>query len=303
MISKVTMLDMLHQLSSGIAIDAAPNHTGIVTWDGEKTEEFYFKVPVTDKSDKFWLYKLRRNFKAELKKIVEGKEFEYCIIEDCYGGENYTTGIELSQINTVIDELIMDGVCFVDNFYRMKPSAWLAKARTIYKQRGKLRSKIETQGILEFLECEYYMKNKDLPEKDREAKKLGVLSKEAICFEDVCDAYGMLLAVAAMKTFEINSLKSSGLRLSDIKMEYVEELIDFDFSSDRRIKSEGYIEVELDTRNLAESIRCTAQMYPSDVLCAIVPPSKLGAFGMEHGFRYFNSNEGYLAFYNKKRVV
>ena len=290
-LDKLTVEKLLSNISSGIAIDASKNHTGVIIWNGSTIEDYGFKLDSYSKDDNFAEYRMRRQFKSELEKIVNGRFFEVCIIEDVYGGENFDTVRKLLAINTVIDELIFENKLVVDNFYRWNEPVWTSLLRHIYKQRGKLKSKIETQGVLEHLEFDFYLKNKDLSES----------RKKEIFFEDKCDVCGMLLAVVAMKILDINMTKSRVLKMSDIKMTYVEYLEDTYSCRDKRVAEEGFIGVELDFRNLEKSILKEASMHPNDVLCAFLPSSKLGVFGTKHGFRFYDNDESYLLFYNKTK--
>ena len=299
-IEKLDMLNVVKTLSSALTIDAAPNHTGVVYWDGTEIHEYYFKLSTPDRGNPFWGYLLRREFKEKLKPIVEGKRFECVMIEGVYGGENYDTTYQLISINSVIDELLFDRVCVTDHFYRWKSTEWMAKARKLYRQKGMLKTKIEIQGILEYLGYSYYLQNKDLPLTPAKARKEGVQSKEEICFEDVCDAAGMLLALAVHKNMETNIAKSIGLRLSDIKIVFVEDPVDVLEYRDKRFSEETSIVVDLDYRNLESSILSEMCASPDDVLCVLVPVEKLGAFGIKRGFEFYQSGHGYLFFYNKK---
>ena len=67
----------------------------------------------------------------------------------------------------------------------------------------------------------------------------------------------------------------------------------------KRVNEEGFIGVDLDYRNLEKSIIAQITQFPNDVLCALLPSSKLGVFGMKHNFKFFDSYEGYLLFYKK----
>ena len=291
-IEKPTMLNLLKNFGSVLALDQAPLHTGVVIWNGSEFENYYFRTPAVSKDaeDPFRLYKLRRDFKSELKNIVQDRTFDYVIVENVFAGDNYETFAQLLTINNVIDELIFEGSCYVlKKFYRWEPSAWLSRARRFYKQKGKLRSKIETQGILEYLEDDYYLKNKNLSNKE----------KEDICFEDTCDARGMILAVVAEEKLKVNMVKSIGLKLSDIKMVYVEDLEETYSNRDKRIANEEYVPVDLNFRALETSIINQVIQNPDDVLCAYLPVDKLGRFGLEKKFKFYQSGEGYLLFYKK----
>lgn len=289
-IAKAKLYDMLQVLPSGIALDVAKNHTGVVYWDGKELHRYGFSIDEYDKTDYFAEYKMRRQFKSKLSEIVSGLSVAFCIIEDVYGGENFDTVRKLLSLQTVIDELIFEHVIFVDKFYRWNEPKWASLTRTIYKQRGKLKSKIETQGILEFLEDEFFISHKD----DSPAVK------REIFFEDICDATGILLSVAVSEITQVNIAKAPSLRLSQVKMVYLEDLADTYGCKDKRIREEGFISVDLDYRNLEKSILIQAAQHPDDVLCALVPSSKLGVFGMKNGFQFYDSDESYLLFYMRK---
>lgn len=288
-ITKSTVLSILKNLKSGIAIDAAKNHTGIVIWQDGILSECGFALDEYDKTDYFAEYKMRRDFKQKLKNVVEGKSFQVCIIEDVYGGVNFDTVRKLLAINTVVDELIFEHAFFVEEFYRWNEPKWLSLTRMLYKQRGKLNTKIETQGILEYLEYSFYLENMD---KTKEEKK-------AMYFEDKCDACGMLLAVAVSKITGANIAKATPVKLSDIKMYYIEDVADSYAIRDAKITEDGFIAVELNSRGLESSIISQVMAHPNDAMCAFLPSSKLGVFGMKQKFTFYDSDEGYLIFYKK----
>lgn len=286
-IEKATYIDFFKQIKSGIGIDAAKNHTGVVIWNGRSVETYGFAIPSFDKSDPYAEYRMRREFKKKLGEIVAGRTFEYCIIEDVYGGENFDTVRKLLAINTVIDELIFDGVCQADNFVRWLEPVWLKSLRGIYKQSGRPKPKIEVQGVLEFLEFPFYMEHKD--DKD----KLGIF------FEDICDAAGMLLGVVANKILEVNIAKQIPVKLKDVKMYYIPDLTEMCNVGDKRVECEGAVYVDLNTRSLEKSILSLVQQYPNDVLIAELPSSKLGTFGVKMKFMFYDSDECHLIFYKK----
>ena len=288
-IEKPTVLSLLKTIPSGIGLDIAKNHTGIFIWNGVSTEEYGFKLEPYDSNDYFAEYKMRRDFKKKLAEIVKNRHFEYCIVEDVYGGDNFDTVRKLLAINNVMDELIFDGVCTVGNFVRWGESKWASMTRRVYKQRGKLKSKIETQGILEYLEYDFYLKNKDLSGAE----------KKDIFFEDICDACAMLLGVVIQKNLEISLVKQSSLKLSDIKLIYVEDLMDTYNHRDERVRDGWYVSVDINTRNIEKSIMDNVKANPNDVLCAYLPVDKLGIFGIKHKFTFYESGEGYLLFYKK----
>ena len=289
---QLTLNKLIQNIPSLITFDVAPQHTGIVYWNGTQFKEYHFKLNEPDKQNPHWLYLLRKEFKGILTDIVRNKEFEYCLIEDVYGGENYDTVIQLLILNSVIDELIDEGICKVNHFYRMIATSWMAKARLLYKQEGKLKSKFETQGLLEYLQCDYYLQHKDL----------SPIQKKDICFEDTCDAYGMVVALIAMiKLTDIKVTKVKKINFTDIKMIYVEHLEDCVKSRDKRFKSEEKYKVEL-RKNIKDSILDIVRNDNGNkVFYAELPISSLGAFGMKYNFTFYASGQGFLVFYVKQK--
>ena len=299
---KPTVINILKTVPSGIGLDIAKNHTGIVIWNGETVETYGFLLTEYDKLDYFGEYKMRREFKNKLKEIVADRHFEYCIVEDIYGGDNFDTVRKLAALNTVMDELIFDGVCTVGTFVRWKQVQWAAKARMIYRQKGKPSSKIETQKLMEYLEFDFYMKYKDYPETEAQSKKTGLPTKKDLFFEDICDACGMLLGLVIAHNYELNITRSSLVKMSEIKMLYVDYIEDTYMINDKRVQDEGFIILEdFDIKHIEDSIKQAVTAYPNDVLCVELPPSKLGRFGIKHNFTFFAEGEGYLIFYKKKK--
>lgn len=288
-IEKPTVESIFSCISSGIGLDIAKNHTGICIWENSEIKTYGFDLIPYDSSDYFAEYRMRLDFKNKLSEIVKGKHFEFCIVEDVYGGDNFDTTRKLLALNTVMDELIFEGVCNVETFVRWKAVEWMKYFRMIYKQKGKLKSKIETQGILDYLGFDFYLKNKDLSES----------AKKSIFFEDICDATAMLCGMILKKNLDLNLEKATPLKLSDIKMVYIESTEETYWIKDKRIREEGFIGVDLNTRALEKSIINCVKANPNDVLCAYLPVLKLGTFGIKHNFEFFESGEGFLLFYKK----
>lgn len=300
---KPTVVSILKNFKSGIGLDIAKNHTGIVYWDGSELHTYGFLLSEYDSKDYFAEYKMRREFKQKLAEIVKGKFFELCIVEDVYGGDNFDTVRKLLALNTVMDELIFDGVCSVDTFVRWKQVMWAAKTRLVYRQKGKPKSKIETQNLMEFLEFDFYEKYKDYPETEKESKAKGLPTKKELFFEDICDACGMLLGLAIAKLYDNLAQKPKKVSMSDIKLIYIDYLDDPYRIPDKRVQDEGYIVVDFNYRNIEEGVKQEVMLHPNDVICAEIPPSKLGAFGLKHKLNFYTEGEGYLLFYNKKGKV
>lgn len=291
-IEKLTVLNLFKTIKSGIGLDISKNHTGIVIWNGKTIETYGFAIEEYDKSDYFAEYKMRRDFKEKLYQIVKDRHFEYCIVEDVYSGENFDTVRKLLALQTVIDELIFEHVCVVDNFVRWLQVEWSKYTRQVYKQSGRLKSKLETQGILEYLEFDFYLEHKGDSER----------VKKEIFFEDICDACAMLIGVIVKKSTEETIAKNPNIKLSDIKMIYVEHKEDRKKVRDKRLKEiseEDIINVEIN-KTIEKNILTYCTNNRTDVMCAEIPVNKLGVFGQKHKFNFYESGNGYLYFYYKK---
>ena len=111
----------------------------------------------------------------------------------------------------------------------------------------------------------------------------------------------MLLSVVAKKSLEKDLAKEEKLTISNVKLSYIENQYDAYKSRDKYIKRDFYKIIDLSSsRNLEKDILNYATIFPNDVLCAEIPVSKLGNFGIKHKFKFFESGIGYLFFYNKK---
>lgn len=291
---KPTVKKLLNTLEgSALALDVSKNHTGVCMWFDNELTVTGFEITEYDNADYHAEYNMRKEFKQKLLDIIQYRSFNYIIIEDVYGGENFDTIRKLLALQTVIDEIIDEGKVMCQYFYRWNQPQWASKARLIFKQSGCLKSKIETQGLLEYLEFDFLLENKDLSNPE----------KEKIFYEDKCDACGMLMALVAEKLYNNNETKPVTIKMSDIKMKYIEDKNDLKGIRDKVIldNKDKLKTVELNYRGLEKSIYKTAVENPDDILIAELPVSKLGAFGIKKKFKFYESGEGYLIFYVRKK--
>ncbi len=300
-ISKPTVQSLLRTLDSGVGLDISKNHTGITMWYNGELTTHGFKLEEYTKEDPHAEYRMRLDLKKKLLQVLEGKTFEYCVIEDVYGGDNFDTTRKLLALQTVIDEIIFDGSIKVKHFFRYLPSEWLSKTRLLHKQDGKLKSKIEVQGILEYLEFDFYLKYVDYPTTKTQAEKRGLPTLTDLFFEDICDSCGILLSVIYHKNQQASRETVRPLRMKDVKVVYIEDLDERFYCRDKRIKTENMVNVNLDMRCLESSLLSVSQEKSDEVLYCHVPVKYLGEFGMRMKFDFYASGTGYLVFYNKKK--
>lgn len=282
-----TVISILDGLGSGIGLDIAKNHTGVCIYTGDRIIQQGFRLQEYDKNDVHAEYKMRKDLKCQLGGILNGLSVEHCVVEDVYGGENFDTVRKLLALNTVIDELIDEGVVRTRNFYRWSETRWLKYFRRFYKFRGGLKSKIETQKILEYLRDTFYLENINLSS----SKKLEIF------FEDICDATAMLCSVSTYLKEKENMESNINISIKDIRMFYIEDWERYLTIPDDRIGSEGWTWVEPEYRSLDKKIIDEVVKSPNDIFIMEVPVKKLGRFGIEHKFEFFPSGCGYLIWY------
>ncbi len=300
-LEKPTVLNLLKTLKSGVGLDISKNHTGITMWYNGELTTHGFKLNEYGKDDPHAEYRMRLDLKNQLLGVLKGKSFEYCVIEDVYGGENFDTTRKLLALQTVIDEIIFEGSIEVEHFFRYLPSEWLSRTRKLHKQEGKLKSKAEIQGILEYLEFDFYLKYKDNPTTKAQAQKQGVQTLTDLFFEDICDSCGILLSIIWHKNKPQETEKIKPLTLKDVKVVYIETLEDRKGVRDKRIKLSELVEVPLEMKHLEGSLLRQAALEPKEVLYCEVPVKYLGEFGLRRNFDFFASGQGYLVFYNKRK--
>lgn len=285
-----TTESVLKTLGSGVGLDVAKKHTGICLYSGGKITYTGFRIEEYDSSDVHAEYNMRKEFKAKLSDILNGLSLNHCIIEDVYGGQNFDTVRKLLALNTVIDELIDEGVVTVGQFYRWSETRWMKYFRLLFKSRGGLKSKIETQRILEYLQDSFYLTNCDSSERE----------KREIFFEDICDATGMLCSVAMYLKEMENGGYVRQLTMRDIKLFYIDYYCDDDFTvQDSRVMDEDWHRVEPKFRNLEQKVLSEATQHPDKVLAMYLPVEKLGIFGLTYKLKFYESGVGVLIWYVK----
>lgn len=291
-VEKPTVKNALSILGSGLGLDIAKNHSGVCIYKDGEVKQIGFELSKYDNSDSHGDYRMRLDLKERLKELIGGMEFNYIIVEDVYGGENYDTVRKLIVLQTVIDELIFEGTVKCNHFYRWLKTKWFKYFKEYYPARKGLKSKIATQEILNYLEDSFYLSNNTLS--DRE--------KEKIYFEDICDATAMLcgLALYISKDSEDEEVADK-ITMKDIKMYYLEYEDDYLRLNDEKIRCEGWYGVTEEYTNLKEKILMEAKENPNIVLRMDLPVLKLGRFGVENNFTFYPSGNGVLLWYLKRK--
>lgn len=288
----LTSESILSVFKSGIGLDIAKNHTGVSIWrDGVLTTQGFAIDMEYEKTDYMAEAKMRLEFKRKLTEILQGYDWEVCVVEDVYGGTNFDTTRKLLALNCVVDELALEGIVSIEHIYRLKEAEWMRSLRQLTKAGRRLNSKYECQAILEYINFPFYLENKDKTD----------TYKKSIFFEDRCDATGQLLALALKMTEVDNGLKSSSVKLSNVYMEYFEDDDDIYLTGDK-VLCEANILVEEypeGVKNVESVLLEFVEKNPDYIIMMRVQNVQLGTFGIANGFTYYEQGFGYLVFYDK----
>ena len=290
-VEKATVESILSSIKSGISFDIAKNHTGVCIWDGSKVEILGFDISYDyDSTDYLAEAKMRLWLKNKCEEIMKGRHFDICQVEGVFGGVNYDTSRKLIALNGVVAELILEGRVSVSNYYNLTQKEWSKDFRTVIKLGKALSSKYETQEILKYLGFNFVLENENLSNAE----------KEAIFYEDKCDAVGMLCGVALRLNSNANFKKSSSVALSNVKMYFIEDMYDTYSLNDKVFDDNQIISVDITSKDLEKEIRDLATKHDDCILATCLENKQLGVFGINNGFTFFEQGYGYLVFYNKE---
>lgn len=277
---------------SGVALDISKNHTGVCMWRDNQVFVSGFKIDYEyDDTDYMAEAKMRMEFKAKLYSILKDYDWEYCIVEDVYGGNNFDTTRKLLALNCVVDELVLEGNLNIANIYRFKEPEWLKYAKMTSSVDGKLDSKIITQRILNNLGYNFYLANKDLSDGE----------KEKIFFEDICDATAQLigLAICIQKNITPAARKKKRLTFSSLVYDYVVEIEELEYSKHKVLRDETLNSryITYTGGSIEKFMLSNVEKYPDEILMSRIDMTAMGTFAIKHNIDLLL--DGTLVFCNK----
>lgn len=291
-IERVTVESLLKGLGTSLALDISKNSTGISFWKDNELHVSNYHIPVEyTEEDPFCEIKMRLDFKKHLTEMFSGESFDTIIVEDVYGGDDFTTVRKLLALNTVIDELVVEGTISVEHFYRQGNQTWKSNMRSIYKAGKGLKDKFEIEQVALFLGFGYALEHRS----DTNAQK----AKEG--YQDILDATMMLCSVSALRNTNIKTKNSSRLKKSALEFDFVEILDELDYSDNKVYTLYPYIEIDrpnkratienvfLDRFNMHDE-------YDECILALKVDAGDVGLFGIEHNIPPI---KGYVLAYKK----
>jgi len=146
-----------------------------------------------------WESEMKKEFKDNLTKLVKGKEFDLVVVENTINGCNAITNKELVLLNTVFDDLVVEGVCKIkgkDNLIRPFPNVWRKALKDLAGTVTANNTKVLVVKLLHRLGYSFIIEYNELPDS----------KKKALGYYDICDATGMLIAYM----FKKSSLNKKG---------------------------------------------------------------------------------------------
>lgn len=182
---KVT--DVLSKHDCAIGLDISRTSTGVALYCNGILNLYRISLDSKyDKNDTMWESKMKKEFKGYLTSIVKDKEFDLVVIENTINGCNAITNKELTLLNTVFDDLVVDGVCKVNpkNLIRPFPNVWRKELKKLTGTASATNTKTLVEELLKRVGYMYVIEHCD--KSDSKKKSSG--------YFDICDATGMLIA-------------------------------------------------------------------------------------------------------------
>lgn len=184
-------IKLLKSVDSALGLDLSVNSTGVSIWDGKELTHAVIDVNVEGFSE----FEKRQALKEALTEIVGGMNFDLVVVEDVFGGINFTTVRDLLGLNDVPDELINEGVIGCKRFFRESNVSWKKDLRVHAKISGCPNDKEEIRQILEYLEfdTEIAIGYNTSDKKDR--------------YQDVLDSLGLIIGVITREVLGMSQEK------------------------------------------------------------------------------------------------
>lgn len=183
--SKVT--EMLNEYDCTLGIDISRNSTGVALYHNGIMHLYRIHLNAKyDKDNSMWEAEMKKEFRDCITKLVKGKKFDLVVIENTINGCNAITNKELSILNTVFDDLVIDGVCSVkkENIIRPLPNVWRKALKGLAGTAKATNTKELVEKLLHRLGFMFVIENSEWTDKQKKDKG----------YYDICDATGMLIA-------------------------------------------------------------------------------------------------------------
>lgn len=189
--SKVT--EVLSEYDCALGLDISRNSTGVALYQNGILRLCRIHLDAKyDKDNSMWEAEMKKEFKDSITKLVKDKKFDLVVIENTINGCNAITNKELSLLNTVFDDLVIDGVCSVkkENIIRPLPNVWRKELKVLAGTIKATNTKELVEKLLHRLGFMFVIENCEWTDKQKKDKG----------YYDICDATGMLIAYMYKKS-------------------------------------------------------------------------------------------------------
>lgn len=179
--------EILNEYDCTLGLDISRNSTGVALYQNGILMLYRISLEAKyDKDNSMWEAEMKKEFKEAITTLVKDKKFDLVVIENTINGCNAITNKELSLLNTVFDDLVIDGVCSVkkENIIRPLPNVWRKELKNIAGDIDATNTKELVEKLLHRLGYLFVIENCEWTDKQKKDKG----------YYDICDATGMLIA-------------------------------------------------------------------------------------------------------------
>lgn len=278
--SKVTYIDIVQCAKSFISLDISIHSTGWVHWVNGNLSMGVYHIQSTEDIDR------KFEFKTFLKELFGDDEFEYCFIEDVYGGANFKTVKSLLQLNTLVDELVYEKEVKVNQIKRENNGVWKRHLKDVGDYIPKILGESDKEMIVASLE------NLDFSK-----QVIDSFLQESIpakSYQDICDAMGMAIAVIKRDIIDVqNKVHTAKKVKADLRRGYkitqyedgfdaLDEANEVAESKGRELK---VIDLTGKSRDLLYNFKKTAEQFGDDIIYVIkIETTKAGTIALDKNF-------------------
>lgn len=290
-IEKITAMSLIKTFKSAVTFDISKTSTGLGVWDGVEYKKYKITMDtVYNKTDALSEARMRREFKEYLTELLGGKHFELVVVENVFGGENFDTVRILLALNTVADELILEGVFTADTVRKVDNQSWKMCLRKVHKVKGKPTDKYEIEEIMKYLEFDFALENCNLTDSQ----------KDEIGYQDILDCTGLLCAMAISKTMDVKIKSGKSIKMASIEILNFDCEEDLDFCDGKVLRRYPIERVQL-TGSVEKTILNTVNDRPTeDIIFELeVPNERLGTFVSRYNIPFSDYGSVLLIFFRK----
>lgn len=283
-IESVSYLDIFKLVPSFISLDISKNATGWVKWLNEEVTTGVFSITAPEEDE----VGRRRQFREFLKELFGDDEFEYLFIEDVIGSVNFKTAKILYQLNTIPDDMVVDGVIKAKTIIREDNKVWKKNLKSCSGYVSKVRSDSDDKKIVR--ESLYLLGFGD--------------GTNNVIKQDIYDAIGLAVGVI-FKKFILKEDKSKRKLRKDISRGYkIHQFSDYYQALDDANEVGGEI-YESDFTNAKKDLKYNFKKLIEELeddgktFLIKIPTCKIGAVALDKGLD-LNMETSYLVVYRKR---